>query len=663
MPDSQSSDKLASIQKLIQGHQFDVAYSQLENFLTISPNDIDALYMAAICSRHQQRFDAAQQYLDQLFSLKSEYCRAHQEQGHLYRQQKYHTEALQAYQYATQINPALESSWSAQAVLCQTLNKPELGQQALMQLKRLKSLPKAIVSITDLLALGRLAKAEELCRQVLARQPRNIEAMRLLASIASQMGALSEAELLLESAVVFDPDNTQVRVDYVQLLRRRQKFKESLDQAGQLLATAPDNPQLKSLYAIESMQMGDYDTALEFFDSVLQQLPNDATTLTSRGHALKTTGNTAAAIDSYRAATQAKPDYGEAYYSLANLKTYQFTEQELKDIQVIDKRHKLGLMDRVYISFALGKAFEDLKDFSRAFDYYQRGNALKKQQCTYKAEKMSADLTSQCRFFTAAQCAKLKDYGDNSPDPIFIVGLPRAGSTLLEQILASHSMVDGTLELPNILTISQELRRRGEEGNKLGYPDIIAELNEDELAQLGSRYLKETKIHRQGAPFFIDKMPNNFRHIGLIKLILPNAKIIDARRHPAACCFSAFKQLFAEGQEFTYSLDDIAQYYIDYVELMDHWDTVLPGEVLRVHYEDMTSDIESQVERILNYCGLPFEAGCLEFHKTKRAVRTASSEQVRQPIYQSGVDHWQNFGTQLQPLLSTLAPTIKRYEH
>ena len=658
MPDSRSSDKLVAIQELIRGHQFDLANTELDDFLTNFPNHVDGLYMAAICSRHQQRLSDAQHSLDRLFLQKLEYCRAHQEQGHLYKLQERHVEALQAYQRATQINPALESSWRSQLELCRMLNQQELGQRAFNQLKHLKSLPKAIVSVSDLLAQGKLARAEALCRQVLERQPRNVEAMRLLANIASQTGALAEAEFLLESATVFAPANHQVRIDYVQLLRRRQKFKEALLQAEQLLATAPENPQFKSLYAIESMQMGDFEGALKYFNSILQQLPDDAITLTSRGHALKTMGDSAAAIESYREAMRVRPDHGEAYYSLANLKTYRFSQQELQSMQEVDKQRHLGLMERVYLLFALGKAFEDLKDFAMAFDYYQRGNDLKKQQCAYQADRMSDDLLAQREFFTPTQSAVLKSYGDSSPDPIFIVGLPRAGSTLLEQILSSHSMVDGTLELPNILTISQELRRRGEEKSKLGYPGVIGDLNQSELAALGTRYLKETRIHRQAAPFFIDKMPNNFRHIGLIKAILPNAKIIDARRHPVACCFSGFKQLFAEGQEFSYSLDDIAQYYNDYVTLMDHWDDVFPEDILRVLYEDVTENIESQVTAILDYCGLPFESACLEFHKTERAVRTASSEQVRQPLYKSGVDQWQNFEPYLQPLISKLAPSM-----
>jgi hypothetical protein len=343
---------------------------------------------------------------------------------------------------------------------------------------------------------------------------------------------------------------------------------------------------------------------------------------------------------------------------LANLKTYRFDDAEIEGMLAIEKNQSLTPTNVIYLYFALGKAFEDKKHWDTAFNYYQKGNRIKKLQGNYSAEKMTDELLSQRSFFNKENIALLG--GDGYPDaaPIFIVGLPRAGSTLLEQILSSHSKVDGTLELPDMLAIAQKLRRKGQAKADVGYPEIIASLSADERYALGKQYIDDTKVHRGDAPFFIDKMPNNFRHIGLIKMILPNAKIIDARRFSVACCFSGFKQLFAEGQEFTYSIDDIGQYYNDYVTLMAHWDSEMSGDVLRVLYEDVTEDIEAQVIRILDYCGLPFEEACLAFHKTKRAVRTASSEQVRQPLYKTGVDQWRNFEAHLQPLIDKLAPVI-----
>ncbi len=365
-------------------------------------------------------------------------------------------------------------------------------------------------------------------------------------------------------------------------------------------------------------------------------------------------GHQQPAIESYRAAVEADPWYGEAFYALSNLKTYRFTDAEIGAMQTFEAREELGPSGAVHFCFALGKAFEDRADFAESFRYYAKGNGLKRQLSNYDPDQMSADLKAQRDYFSPQIFEERKGAGCPSTDPIFIVGLPRAGSTLLEQILSSHSAVDGTLELPNVLSMAQKLRRRGREG-EVPYPELLSTLSAESLAELGEQYLADTRIHRQGAPYFIDKMPNNFRHIGLIKLMLPNAKIIDARRDAMACCFSGFKQLFAEGQEFSYDLTDIGRYYRDYVALMEHWDTVIPGQVLRVDYERVVDDVESEVRRLLDFCGLPFEDACLSFHETKRAVRTASSEQVRRPIYSEGLEQWVNYEPFLGPLKDALA--------
>jgi len=480
--------------------------------------------------------------------------------------------------------------------------------------------------------------------------------MQLLADIGMRLGVLDDAEFLLEAAVHAEPDNVPVRIDYIQALRKRQKFHDALEQAKVLLDGDPNNLQFRSIYAVECMQVGDYETALKMFDRILEQTPDDPVTLTSRGHALKTQGRYDEAVESYRAVVARHPQYGEAYYSLANLKVYTFTPDELAQMREQCDNENLSHMDRVYLNFATGKACEDRSDYPAAFDRYRRGNALKKSQSRYSADDMSADLAAQARVCSADFFARRSGVGHEAPDPIFIVGLPRAGSTLLEQILSSHSQIDGTLELPNILSLSQQLRRRGRQSGT-PYPDNLADLTAEECATLGRAYIDETRVHRQGAPLFIDKMPNNFRHVGLIRLILPNAKIIDARRQPMACCFSAWKQLFAEGQEFSYDLEDVGRYYRDYVQLMDHWDEVLPGFVLRVQHEDVVEDLEGQVRRMLEFCGVPFEDNCLEFHRTERSVRTPSSEQVRQPIYRQGLDAWKHFEAELEPLKAALSDT------
>ena len=351
-----------------------------------------------------------------------------------------------------------------------------------------------------------------------------------------------------------------MRIDHIQVLRKRQQYAAALSQAKTLLERDPSNPVFQSLFAIESMQAGNYDAALEAFEKVLAKLPEDPTTLTSRGHALKTYGRSEDAVASYQAALRADPLNGDAWYALANLKTYRFSDAELAKMQAVQDTPGLSVMSRVHVAFALGKAFEDRSDFANAFECFRTGNALKQKQTRYTTEQMQAEFEAQKLYCTAELFEAQSEKGSPAQDPIFIVGLPRAGSTLIEQILASHSQVDGTLELPNILSLAHRLRGRNLVRDRDRYPRVLADLTVEDLNDLGADYVENTRIHRQGAPFFTDKMPNNFRHIGLIQLILPNAKIIDARRAPLDCCWSGFKQLFAEGQEFTYGLEEIGHY-------------------------------------------------------------------------------------------------------
>ena len=616
--------------------------------------------MSAVCRRYRREFDTALATLARLKALTPENGRAHQEEGHACRDSGRPAEALRAYATACRLNPALVASWRAQLRILNRQGRFREAAQVKAQLDYLERLPRPLVAVMDLTSQGKLLKAEDLCRRFLQKVPHHVEAMRLLAEIGIRFGVLTDAEFLLESAHQFDPKNVRVHIDYIQALRKRQKFGPALEQAERLLRTSPDNPQFQSIYAVESMQVGDYETALGMFGKVLKRVPGDPATLTSMGHAYKTRGQYDEAVESYHAALRSQPLHGDAWYSLSNLKVYEFGEDEIERMQAHAHDENLSHADRVHVSFALGKAWEDRNDFETSFRYYERGNRSKKALSTYDADKMTEELGAQRRVCTAGLLARGAGAGHPAGDPIFVVGLPRAGSTLLEQILSSHSMVDGTLELPNILSLSQQLRRRGRDGGGPDYPEILAALPDEELEAFGRQYIEDTRIHRQDAPFFIDKMPNNFRHIGLIHLILPNAKIIDARRHPMACGFSGYKQLFAEGQEFTYDLADMGQYYWDYVELMDHWDEVLPGKVLRVQYEDVVGDLETQVRRILDHCGLEFEPGCLSFHRTERAVRTPSSEQVRRPIFTSGLDYWRNYDPWLDPLKEALGEGVRR---
>jgi len=651
----------AARQKLVD-RRFDEALADVDAVLASSPDHSDqyleALYLRAVCLRYARRVEEALATLSQLKQLSPDHGRAHQEEGHSWRAAGQADEALRAYARACACNTALIAAWRGQLDMLKALGRDGPMPYVRDQLAWLEQLPKPLLAVLDLIGQGKLLKAEDLCRQFLQRVPHQVDAMRLLADIATRLGVLDDAELLLQGALKIDPRNARVRMDYVQVLRKRQQFERAREQAQILRDSDPQNLQYRSLYAIECMQTGDYEQALDLFDSILAKAPADPITLTSKGHALKTCGRSADAIAAYRAAAASQPRHGEAYYALANLKTYRFDEAEIGRMQALEADSGLSHMDRVYLAFALGKALEDAGRFEAAFDSYARGNRLKKQQSRYSADQMHDEFEAQQRVCTRALFERRRNTGHPAPDPIFIVGLPRAGSTLLEQILSSHSQIDGTLELPNILALSHRLRRGDRLTAASRYPDDLATLPDDQLAQFGRDYIEQTRIHRQGAPLFIDKMPNNFRQIGLIKLILPKAKIIDARRAPMACCFSPYKQLFAEGQEFSYDLEDLGRYYRDYVELMAHWDRVLPGFVMRVQHEDVVADLEGQVRRMLNFIGVPFEPACLEYHRTERHVRTPSSEQVRQPIFTDALEQWRHFEPWLGPLEEALGEAL-----
>jgi tetratricopeptide (TPR) repeat protein len=478
--------------------------------------------------------------------------------------------------------------------------------------------------------------------------------MRLLAQIGMKLDILDDAEFLLETALMLEPEYRAMRYDYAVTLLRRHKHAQAIAELERLRAGEPGNRAYEITYATACVGLGRHEEAIERYRALLLDSPQAADLHLSVAHALKTLGKQKEAVESYRAAYVAQPDFGDAYWSLANLKTYRFTEGEIERMRLQEQRADIRAVDRYHLCFALGKALEDRGEFAESFRYYQAGNALKRSEVRFTLQPILRNAELQAAVCTREFFEARKGYGLNCADPIFIVGLPRAGSTLLEQILASHSQVEGTTELPEILRLAGELQGRDPDPANPRYPAALKDLKPEDFLRFGEKYIADTRVYRSGLPRFIDKMPNNFRHIGLIHLILPNAKIIDARREAMACSFSNFKQLFASGQEFTYSLEDIASYYRMYVELMRHWDQALPGRVLRVQHEDLVEDLEGNVRRILAFCDLDFEPSCLAFYKTERSVRTASSEQVRQPIYKEGLDQWRNFEPWLGELKSAL---------
>jgi tetratricopeptide (TPR) repeat protein len=581
-------------------------------------------------------------------------AQAYRELGRLHLESDDIPAATTAFEKAIGLNPALLECWEALTSLYEAQGAVQLAERAARRAAMLAGLPAPLLAISIDLHDGKLYQAEKASREYMREHPRDVEGMRLLAVIGMQLGVLDDAEFLLESCLVFNPSHTPARYDYVRVLHKRQKFAQARAQAEQLLKVDPGNGAYKSAFAAESLAVGDFETALRTYAELIGADPTDHNHFLHHGHALKTVGRTPDAIECYRRAGRLKPDFGDAFWSLANLKTYRFEDVEIEQMVAREADPATALADRYHLCFALGKAFEQRDEFARSFGFYERGNRLKKSELRYRPERLIQEMQLQQEVFTEELVHSRAGRGCGAADPIFIVGMPRAGSTLLEQVLASHPLVDGTLELPNILSLAFRLNGRQTLDDTPRYPGVVRELAPQMLQALGQEYLRGTKVYRKSAPRFTDKMPNNFRHVGLIGLILPNARIIDARRNPMACCFSVFQQLFAEGQEFSYDLADVGQYYRAYIDLMAHWHRVMPGRVLRVNYEDVVADLETQVRRVLEFCELPFDERCLSFHETERAVRTASSEQVRQPLYRGAIEHWRNFEPYLQPLTEAL---------
>ena len=660
-PNSHPTDQpLEQAKALLFQGKFDESDKICAALLTEDDSNIDALYLYGVSMRQQKRFPEALALFAKIHDINPNHSRTWQEKGHTCFTQERNNQAIENYERAVQLNPALIASWKALVNLYQIKKQKVPFDYAVQQLEELAQLPPELQAVKSYFHDGKIDIADEVCRQFLRNNKQHIEGMRLLAQIAHKLNVVDDAEFLLESCVEFEPNHVGARIDYASTLIKRQKFGKAHDISRQLLSEDPHNSFLKALHATTTSGIGDTQGAVDLYEEVLVDQPKQDQTLLSLGHAYKTLGNLEKSVDAYRRVYQLRPDFGDAFWSLANTKTYRFTEQEVQHMLDYEAQPSTSTNDRVHLCFALGKSYEDQKDYARAFEFYQRGNALNKDELGYQNPKI-IKRTQRHIDVCSAELLELKaGLGHDAPDPIFIVGLPRAGSTLLEQILASHSQVDGTLELPNILSLAYRLRGRYKSQNNDDpqYPRILGELEDSYFARFGEQYINDTKVYRQGAPLFIDKMPNNFQHIALIKLILPNAKVIDARRHPMACCFSGFKQLFAEGQEFTYGLKEIGTYYREYVRLMDHWDQVLSGFVLRVEHEDVVENLEQQVRRILDFCGLEFEQSCVEFHKTERSIRTPSAEQVRQPIYKTGLEQWKNFEPWLEPLKEALGPEI-----
>jgi len=653
--------KVRRLRVLVEKREFATALAAAQRLRAEVPENRDVLYILAVSQRYLGKIADALVTSVEFEALHPDYGRLFQERGHCLRAVGEKPAAIAAYQRAVALNQTLAASWKALKELYACIGDTRQADLADANAVKLARLPPPVVSATNILSEGDIYGAEDVVRRHLLTHPNDIEAMRLLARIGVRLEILDDAEFLLESVLIAAADYHAARFEYACVLNQRHKFTAALAQAQKLLSLEPGNRDYRTTYANACVGLGNHEEALRVYRELADDSPDVAEFHLSIGHALKTLGRQTEAIDAYRHSAATQPSFGDAYWSLANLKTYRFTDDEISRMRSHEASSGTALADRYHLCFALGKALEDQLEFAESFAYYERGNKFKKSESRYNIETVERTAARQKAICNAEFFAARQGVGCGRPDPIFIVGLPRAGSTLLEQILASHSQVEGTMELAEIPRLALHLS--GREGNteKSKYPVVLAELEPERLREFGQKYIDDTRVYRAGKPRFIDKMPNNFRHVGLIHLILPNAKIIDARREPMACCFSNFKQLFASGQEFTYGIEDIARYYRSYLDLMRHWEAVLPGKVLRVHHEDVVDNLAGTVRRLLDFCGLEFEPACIEFHKTERSIRTASSEQVRQPIFRSGVDQWKNYEPWLGPLKDALgdAPSSK----
>jgi tetratricopeptide (TPR) repeat protein len=656
--------EVVRIRELSKCSRYREALAAAEELAVSAPQNRDALYLIATNLRCLNRIDEALATLQRLEQQYPRFSLLYQERGYCHTSLRDARRAIAAFLEAVSLNPALAASWKMLERLYDMTGDAKGATMAAEQVSILEHLPPEIVRAGSRFSDGELSAAENILREYLLKDGKHVEAMRLLARIEHQSHALEEAERRLETVLKLAPNYRAARLDYVRVLLDQQKYLRAHDLVDAMLILDPGDKDLLPLCAAACVGLGRNQRAIELYGQLLATSPESFDLQVALGHSLQNVGRRKEAIESYRRAVAIRPSFGDAYWSLANLKTYHFSHGEIAQMRA--QEANANPVDRYHLCFALGKAYEDSGEYAESWRFYERGNALKRAETSYRPEATEMNTRKQIAVCTAEFLAARTGVGAPDADPIFILGLPRSGSTLVEQILASHSQVDGTQELPEIPRVVCSMERcsmespRSERGDPR-YPAVLANLVPEDFRRLGERYIAETRAYRGDKPFFIDKMPNNFRHIGLIHLMLPNAKIIDVRREPMACCVSNLKQLFASGQEFTYSVEDIARYYKSYLELMRHWDAVLPGRVLRVWYKDVVQDLESNVRRILKLCGLEFEPACVEFHKLERSVYTASSEQVRQPIFSEGLHQWRNYEPWLSPLKDALGDAVIRY--
>ncbi len=635
-------------------------------FLERTPGSVDHLRLLGNALGRQGRHTEAEQVVRQAISLMPDLPFLHEDLGSLLALQERYAEAVPCFEQAIRLEPQLPLAHKKLGQALAALGRGSEADESFEEFFDRDPARGKVAVALDHLRAGRKEEALDTLRAALRENADNIDALRVLAQLYwKEDKQLSDAEALLRRVTKLKPGHTMAWTMLGGILLESNRHAEAMECYLAAIRTDTGCAVAWSGLGIAHSHAGDVDKAIEAFERAISLRPGNANVHLSYGHALKTRGDQPAALRAYRAAIAAKPDFGEVYWSMANLKVFRFEDAEIRAMEEQVARDDLNDTSDIHFRFALAKAYEDRGDFDRSWHYYESGNERQRKTVFHDPVAMELRHEQIESVFTPELFGKFAGQGHESAAPIFIVGLPRSGSTLVEQILASHSQVEGTAELPTLVHLAFSIGRY--RADRKRYPESVRDLRGRDLKAYGRQYIEEAAAFRStGRPFFTDKMPNNFSHVGLIHLILPNAKVINARRHPFDSCLGGFKQLFAKGQHFTYDLADLAAYYRQYHETMKYWHRVLPGKVLDVHYEETVTDLETQVRRILAHCGLPFEEACLNFHENKRAVKTASSEQVRKPIYTDALGYWRRYekhlGTwqqELGDIVDTLPETVR----
>jgi tetratricopeptide (TPR) repeat protein len=622
------------------------------------PRDANLLCLLGASMLKQNRAKEAEHTLSRAVRMYPGFARAHEALADALVMQGKLPQGLEALDRAAELEPGNASVRFKRGKVLDGLGRDDEAAKQFEESFKLTPYREDLVRGLRLQRMGNVKEAEKIYRDVLLRDPDNVDALRLLAGVAMRAKQWGDAEVLLGKALDKAPDFVQGWLDLGLALHEQDRTDDALAAYAQAMRLEPDQPSACASAATTNAMAGRHDEALRLFDEALRRKPDHAGALAGRGHTLKTVGRQEEAIEAYRACIRAHPWHGESWWSLANLKTFRFSDDDVAEMEAQIADERLGDEQRANFLFALGKACEDKGEYARAFDYYSQGNENRRARENYDPVHTADTHDALIEIFTREFVESRAGSGDPDDAPIFIVGLPRSGSTLIEQILASHPDVEGTHELPDLGRVARATGARRTDRQK--YPAVIPSLTPEDLAGLGADYIERTRRHRHaGTPRFTDKMPNNFAHVGLLSLILPNAKIINAKRHPLDSCFGSFKQLFARGQPFTYDLFELGEFYFEYDRLMKHWHEVLPGKVLDVQYEEVVDDLETQVRRMLDFCGLPWDDACLRYYESDRAVKTASSEQVRKPIYATSKHRWRNYEQELAPLIEILEPVLR----